>query len=207
MSERNGEAVGILEQFAEQHPDFSFDGAKGTISLTGFECVFGYVTERDQADDRAKNYSEFGLGDFSISDAEIVDNKENALSVIDKLRSNGWTFASSTYGNISVGEISYDDLVRDTGKWMEQVGDLVGDCKVLLFPNGSVVSSKDPRGQFLIEQGFQIHCGIGPAAYFNQGEKHLFMDRIALNGIALRNVDLSRFFDVKKVYDPARSKK
>jgi hypothetical protein len=207
ITDRNGEVIGILEQFIEKHPDFSFDGAKGDISLTGFECIFGYVINRDQAEDRASNFERYGLGSYSISDTGIAASKASAAEVIEALKKNGWTFSSSTYGNISVGEVTLDDLIEDNKKWKDQVGSLVGETRVILFPNGSVVSSKDSKGEYLISQGYLIHCGIGPSAYFNQGEKHLFMDRVALNGFALRKNDLSRFFDVTEVYDPKRSKK
>ncbi len=205
--DRNGEVIGILEQFIEKYPDFSFDGAKGNISLTGFECIFGFVINRDQAEDRAENYIRYGLGNFSISDSLISESVNSAIKVIDALKNNGWTFSTSTYGNISVGEVTLDALTEDNKKWKDQIGALVGKTRVMLFPNGSVVSSKDPRGQYLISQGYIIQCGIGPSAYFNQGEKHLFMDRIALNGTALRKYDLSRFFDTAEVYDKARIRK
>ncbi len=206
VTDRNGEAIGILEQFVEKHPDFSFDGARGNISLTGFECIFGYVTEEDQVDDRSSQYLALGLGNFSITGAQIDENRKAALGVIEALAAGGWTFSSSTYGNITVSDATLVQVQADTEKWKAQVGKLVGAARVLLFPNGGVVGSKDPRGAFLIGEGFVIQCGIGPTAYFNAGTQDLFMDRIALNGYALRHYDLSRFFDVRKVYDPSRTK-
>ncbi|NCU26462.1 hypothetical protein EOM86_07035 [Candidatus Nomurabacteria bacterium] len=98
-------------------------------------------------------------------------------------------------------------MKSDNYKWQAQVGELIGESKVILFPNGSVVSSKDARGAYLISEGFLIHCGIGPVAYFNRGEHHLFMDRTIINGSTMRNNDLSRFIDVESVYSQARSKK
>jgi len=204
VTDRNGEAIGILEQFIGEHPDFSFDGSKGNISLTGFECIFGYVTNEDQVDDRTKAYTDNGLTPFSITTQEISSNKEKVLAIITKLKNNGWTFSSSTYGNIMVANASIEQLQTDTEKWLAQVGSLTGKVKVLLFPSGSIVSSKDPKGAYLIEKGFIIHAGIGPWAYFNFSGKNLYMDRIALNGLALRFQNLSRFFSVKAVYDPSR---
>lgn len=205
VTDRNGEAIGIVEQFIEEHPDFSFDGSKGNISLTGFECIFGYVTNEDQVDDRTKSYTDNGLPAFSITEKEIKENKENVIKIISELKSNGWTFSSSTYGNILVGEATLDLLQTDTRKWLDQVGSLIGDVKVFLFPSGSIVNSKDERGAYLINNGFIIHAGIGPWAYFNFSSSHLYMDRISLNGLALRFQDLSRFFNVQTVYDPSRT--
>lgn len=207
ISDRNGEAIGILETFVEKNADFSFDGAKGNISLTGFECIFGFVTDIDQVDDRTANFKAYGLGAFNIDDTQMQKNKENAKKIIDILKQNGWSFSSSTYGSISVGESTIEQLKGDTKKWFEQVGILTGDIKTILFPNGSVVSSKDNRGDYLIKSGFTIHCGIGPWAYHNYSDRNMFMDRVALNGQSMRTVDLSRFFDVTNVYDSSRTKK
>lgn len=203
-TDRNGEAIGILEQFIEEHPDFSFDGSKGNISLTGFECIFGYVTDADQVDDRTQAYIDNKLPAFSITPAQISANKEKVIQIISALKKNGWSFSSSTYGNIMIGGSTMEQVQKDTEKWLTQVGSLIGEVKVLLFPSGSIVSSKDERGAYLIQKGFTIQAGIGPWAYFNSSGVHLYMDRIALNGLALRFQDLSRFFDVKTVYDPAR---
>ena len=206
-SDRDGESIGILEQFLEKHPDFSFDGAKGNISLTGFECIFGYVTDPDQVDDRTAQFRAYGLGDPVLTAETIRRDREEAKAVIDRLKETGWTFSSSTYGNMTVSDATPEQVKADTAKWKAQVASLTGEVRVLLFPNGGIVNSKDPRGGFLIGEGFLIHCGIGPTAYFNIGEKNLFMDRIALNGYAMRNVDLSRFMDVRTVYDASRTKK
>ena len=204
ITDRNGEAIGILEQFIAEHPDFSFDGSKGDISLTGFECIFGYVTNEDQVDDRTKAYADNGLQPFSITPQEIEKNKETVKAIITKLKNNGWTFSSSTYGNILVADATLDQLRNDTEKWFAQVGALTGNVNVFLFPSGSIVSSKDEKGAYLISKGFIIQAGIGPWAYFNFSGKNLYMDRISLNGLALRFQNLSRFFDVKTVYDSSR---
>lgn len=205
--DRDGEAIGILEQFIEAHPDFSFDGSKGNISLTGFECIFGYVTNEDQVDDRTKAFVDNQLSPFTITPAEIASNKKKVVAIITKLKNNGWSFSSSTYGNILVADATLEQLQKDTDKWIEQVGSLIGNTKTFLFPSGSIVSSKDPKGSYLVGKGFLIHSGIGPWAYFNFSGTNLYMDRISLNGLALRFQNLSRFFDVKTIYEPTRINK
>ncbi len=203
-TDQNGELIGILDQFVVKHPDFSFDGAKGTISLTGFECIFGYVINDDQVDDRTKAFIDNLLVPFLTTEKEIKANREKVILIIKRLKETGWTFASSSYGSISFTDSSIDKVKADTSKWLSQVGELTGKVKTLLFPNGNFVGSKDPKGIYLIEKGFLIQCGIGPTAYFNYSGKNLYMDRITVNGITLRFTNLSRFFDVKTVYDTTR---
>lgn len=202
--DRNGEIVGILEQFIDKNPDFSFDGAKGTISLTGYECIFGYVVNEDQVDDRTKAFADNNLEPFSISAEEIKSNKEKVIAIIKKLKQTGWTFASSSYGSIIFTNSSLEQIKNDTGKFKSQVESLTGKVKSLFFPNGYFVTSKEEKGLYLINNGYYIQCGIGPYAYFSFSENHLYMDRITVNGITLKFINLSRFFDVSQIYDPAR---
>ena len=42
----DNEFIPIIEQFCKEHPDFSHNGAKGVIALTGFAGVLGYRTNR-----------------------------------------------------------------------------------------------------------------------------------------------------------------
>ena len=44
---RDLDAVTILDKFVEEHPDFSPFGAKGCLSLTGYEGILGYRTQTD----------------------------------------------------------------------------------------------------------------------------------------------------------------
>ena len=46
----DGDVMGVVDAFVEQHPDFSYRGHKGTIALTGFQGAFGYdYDEPEQA--------------------------------------------------------------------------------------------------------------------------------------------------------------
>ncbi len=206
ITDGNGEAVGILDQFVDENPDFSFDGAKGIISLTGYECIYGYVVNDDQAYNRNLAYAEHLDGSFTITDEEIRKNVLNVNKISEALKRNGWIFASSTYNNYPVANNSLEYLIEDTVKWKQQIEIHTGNSKIFLFPHGSSVFSGDERTRYLIEQGFKIQSGIGPTAYFLYGESYLFMDRVFLNGYTMRTSNISRFFDVDKVYSQRRSK-
>ena len=49
---RTAEAIGLLDVFVEKHPDFTYDGAKGIISVSGHEACFGYVVAAGELEDR-----------------------------------------------------------------------------------------------------------------------------------------------------------
>ena len=38
----DGDVMGVVDAFVAEHPDFSYQGHKGTIALTGFQGAFGY---------------------------------------------------------------------------------------------------------------------------------------------------------------------
>jgi hypothetical protein len=41
------DAITILDKFVKEHPDFSLNGAKGCLCLTGYEGILGYRTMTD----------------------------------------------------------------------------------------------------------------------------------------------------------------
>ena len=41
------DAITILDKFVKEHPDFSLNGVKGCLSLTGYQGILGYRTQTD----------------------------------------------------------------------------------------------------------------------------------------------------------------
>jgi hypothetical protein len=203
-TDAEGEAIGILESFLAEHPDFSFNGARGTISLTGYECIFGAITDRDQLDDRNLALENNGEAPVSPTDAQIATNRKEAIAIMKVLSSHGWTFASSTYGGIDVSRSTKERIATDTAKWTAQVASMTGAVDILVYPNGSWLKNSDARIAILKEAGFRIYCGIGATPYLSVGKDTVFIDRVLFNGYSLAHTDLSRFLDVKEVLDPAR---
>ncbi|HEY5466847.1 MAG TPA: hypothetical protein VIL27_07445 [Clostridia bacterium] len=204
--EREAEAIGILETFVEQHPDFSFDGAKGVVSLTGYECVFGYVTNKDQLLRRNENNAESGLPLQNMTTDQMAAAAAQAKAVVTRLKDKGWRVASSTYGYLEPGNASTTlaALQDDARKWNEQVGAITGTTDILMYPNGSFLNGDDPKCMMLRGMGFRFFAGIGPQAYTYYRENYVYMDKTAINGYALTHDNLSRFFDAKAAKDPAR---
>lgn len=201
---RDAEAIGILDSFVEMHPDFSFDGAKGIVSFSGYETIMGYVTDKDQLDDRNAALTANGFAQVNLSSEEIQQNREMVSTIIDVLEDTGWIFASSTYGFINANNCEMDVIQNDTEKWMTQIGSLLGDVEILVYPNGDFIKGSDPRCVYLKESGFRIFFGMGPSAYYTFGSNYLYLDRIMLNGETIRKNDFSRLFSLSYVYDPQR---
>ena len=201
---RGAEAIGILDSFVELHPDFSFDGAKGIVSFSGYETTMGYVTNQDQLDDRNAALAANGFAQVSLSADEIRQNQESVSTIIDVMRDTGWVFASSTYGFINANSCEMEVIQKDTEKWLSQIGSLLGDVEILVYPNGDFIKGSDPRCVYLKESGFRIFFGVGPSAYYAYGSNYLYLDRAMFNGDTLRNIDYSRLFSLSYVYDSQR---
>ena len=46
--------VPLIDSFIKKHPDFSYQGAKGTLALTGYNGVLGYRTSKSEYGDNEK---------------------------------------------------------------------------------------------------------------------------------------------------------
>ncbi|HAL74460.1 MAG TPA: hypothetical protein DCM45_05110 [Clostridiales bacterium] len=202
--DREAEAIGLLDTFVTAHPDFSHDGAKGTISLTGYECLFGKIIDEDQLDDRNLALADNGYETISPTADEIAANREEARNLIDRLLQTGWQFASSSYGFIDIGNSEFEKIKADHGKWQAQIGSLTRPVEFFNYPSGSILAGSDERAIWLREQGFILFGGLGTTAYLYAGNGYIYVDKTPINGFTLRNAalyKLGRLFDADKVYD------
>ena len=184
------EVFPIVDSFVREHPDFSFQGARGTLCLTGFQGIFGYRTQT-------------GAPEGTDSEAE----KEGALQVVAALKEEGWNFASHGYGHYHMDQIPFSKAEYDTTSWQAEVASLVGPTKVMAWPYGGHVRSGKLH-ELLYDTGFRIFCGVGAKPYLAQEPDGLgiFQDRKALDGYSLRNRRemYMYLFDTEAVWDPLR---
>lgn len=192
------EFVCIMEDFIQKNPDFSIDGARGTLNLTGYDGILGYRTQKNNKVNR---------------DTEI----ENAKKVVKKLKSLGWTFASHSYGHYHMKKISLDNFKIELQSWKDEVGELVGNTEVYVYPYGEweILDSTgniSKKHKLLEEFGFKLFCGVGMQQFYSYlpfdksvKEKTLFMDRKVIDGFTLKNrtTALKPLFDTNVVYDYA----
>ncbi|MCL2861389.1 MAG: polysaccharide deacetylase family protein [Firmicutes bacterium] len=188
---RDNCVVPLLEKFVEQYPDFSPFKAKGVLGLTGFSGILGHRTQADSLN----------------RESEIAA----VMPVVETLQTNGWSFASHSYGHSHMNKRTLEQLERDTQRWDEEVRPLVGDTTVYVFPYGEYPQDhKNLRFQHLINFGFRIMCGVGIRPYFvNHNENnadYVFMDRAAIDGFTLRNRSdmFEKYYgiDVNLIYNP-----
>ncbi|HHV13817.1 MAG TPA: polysaccharide deacetylase [Clostridiales bacterium] len=184
--------VPILDAFIEEHPDFSYKGAKGLLALTGYEGILGYRTN----DETSPTYEK---------------DKEDVMEVVKVLKEEGWEFASHSWGHKDMYAISYELLKRDTDRWLKEVAPLIGGTDILVFPFGidiekTVGSYGSDKYKYLKEQGFDVFVGVYKEPWMQIKKDYVRMTRRPLDGQAMLQFPerLEDLFDVKDILDPER---
>ncbi len=194
---RELDAIPILDQFVEEHPDFSPFGAKACLSLTGYEGILGYRTQT------ASDWNE-------EREAVRQAQREAVKPIIEELKRTGWTFGSHTWGHIRLGSSSMAKIEADTKRWFEEVGSLVGETSILFYPHGERPDGNDwtrtgPVFRYLQEQGFRVFCSVGSESFSYQKEDicAVICDRLHPDGASLRSSreGYLKFYDAREILD------
>ena len=199
------DATTLLDNFVLEHPDFSLNGAKAIFSLTGYQGILGYRTQNDidiAEDDPAR----------PAFDAKRAAEIEAVKPIIARLKETGWTFGSHTWGHIRLDTRPLESIQRDTLRWEEEVGSLVGPTNILFYPHGARPDGNDwqntgPAFQWLQSQGFRIFAsvGINSFSYIKDDISAVICDRLHPDGTTLRNGKAlewySQFYDAREIID------
>ena len=191
--------VPILERFIQEHPDFSYRGARAVLGMTGYEGVFGYRTKPGHAD---------------YMSAEAYQKEvEEAKKVAQCLRDHGWILASHTYGHPSLGKIDVEKVASDTQKWEDTVESIIGKCDIILYPNGSDIAGiekytmDNEKFEILYNSGIRYFYNVDSNIHWCQlGSNYFRGGRRNLDGYRMYNHPhkLDDLFDSAAIFDPAR---
>jgi peptidoglycan/xylan/chitin deacetylase (PgdA/CDA1 family) len=173
------DVVPMVDVFVAAHPEFSADGAKGVLALTGYEGL---------------------LGEHDLTDPA---SRERVRALGERLRATGWTFASHTFGHIGLARDSLRVIAADTQRWKSLVGDLLGPVDVLIYPFGSRPTAEGR--QLLRDEGYRIQLDIDIRSRTVREQGVVVMSRRHVDGLAFATPRrLAPFFDVSAVRDPER---
>lgn len=192
--------VPILEKFCQEHPDFSYRGARAIIALTGYQGAFGYRTNPKW------------VSDGVITQAEFEKQQEEVRKVAQCLRDKGWEIGSHSWGHINFTNASAEKIAEDTQKWEDQVETLVGDTDIFIYPHGADIAGIEKysgdKFDTLYNAGFRFFCNVDGSTphwvqiwnkYVRQGRRNLDGYRMWYNPELLDDL-----FDVQDVWDDAR---
>lgn len=191
--------VPVLEKFIQEHPDFSYHGARAVLGVTGYEGVFGYRTKPSYAE--------------NMTEEEYAAEVQAAKEVAQCLKDHGWIIASHSYGHPAYGNISATRVKEDSDKWENTVQPIVGDTDIILYPHGSDIhtwrqyTTSNEKFNALYEDGYRYFFNVDSSTYWNQlGPNYFRGGRRNIDGIRMYyNPDkLADLFDVESVFDPTR---
>lgn len=203
--------VPLLDEFIEEHPDFSYRGAKAVLAFTGYNGILGYRTA-----------ASYGTAEYQAEhpDFNYEEEKAQAAKVAQALKDDGYELASHSWGHRDMGAISMEDFVTDTNKWDTEVAPLIGGTDIILFPFGSDISDWRPykddneRFQYLKSKGFRYFCNVDSSQYYVQiGTDHMRQGRRNLDGYRMyydlpesnpTKTHLDDLFNVEEVFDRSR---
>ncbi len=179
----------ILDAFVKEHPDFSLRGAKGILALTGYEGTLGYDTH--------------------IKDSPTLkQDKKVAKAVAKRLKETGWQFAIHGFGHRDARKISYEYLISDTERWFNEVGSLVGETDIYIYPYGSEIdySTEADKLSYFQSVGLYYYCGVWSKAFVQVNNSYVRQTRANLDGFSMitRPGSMADMFDVEKVLDKSR---
>lgn len=144
--------VTILEKFIAEHPDFSYQGARAVLAVTGYDGIFGYRTDPDVRDSQGSEY--------------YAKQLSGAQKVVDALKAAGYDLACYSYEHVSYGDSSVELIEGDLRMWEEYVVPIVGAVDILVFPygddiNDSITSTYDgEKFETLYNAGFRVFVGM-----------------------------------------------
>ena len=205
------DVVPLIDRFVEEHPDFSYRGAKGIVALTGYNGILGYRTDSsyetrpaDLDADKVKWLDEH-------PDFDLNTEREGASKVAQAMKDEGWLFASHTWGHQNVSQVSLERLQADTQKFKENVDPLIGGTDIIIFAFGAdLAGAEDYSGEkfeYLKGQGYNYFCNVDSSQYFVQIRSNYFRQgRRNLDGYRMYyNPELlSDLFDAQAVFDSSR---
>ena len=128
--------VPVLNEFLAQHPDFSYEGARATIAVSGYEGLFGMS----------------------------LDQSDAIKAVADKLRAQGYDIACYTYADMEYADFGASGVQDDLNKWFAQITPVLGETDILVYPTGGDILDRGnysgTKYDVLHNAGFRCFVGV-----------------------------------------------
>ena len=175
--------IPILNTFVEEHPTFSYRGARGIVSVSASDGIFGY-------------------------DNTTANGVDTISQIAEKLRQDGWDIACAGYDHTDyMNAMDSEELTEELEKWEKDAGSLVGDTEILFYPYGAEVEYPSKELDSLLNANLLYLCGLwGTEDIMELDEAYLRQTRRFIDGYSLVNGGslFQRFFNIEKVLDRNR---
>ena len=183
--------VPILEEFIEEHPDFSYRGARAILAVSGEDGVFGYRIMHSVKTSKGEDY--------------YNEQVEGATAIAAALREAGYTIACYTYANVGYGSISATKIQVDLDNWKKEVKPVLGDVPVLIYAKASDIAADGNfeggnKYNVLKDAGFRYFINSANVPYAEVTVNYVRQSRIMVTGQQM-NTYPQVFSDYFKVSD------
>ena len=192
----DGDVMPILDAYVKEHPEFSWQGAKGIVAITGYAGAFGYrITDLELFDEQTQQW--------------MLDK---TTQVAQALRANGWQIACHSYTHNQYWNkktITMEEEKYDIGRWLGEIAPYVGDTNIFISPFGVSFDGDDQRFRYLVDHGFNIYCPVDSYQPCYVRNDYMIQGRINLDGLTMKRYPeriRKHFFDPTPILDPARPK-
>ncbi len=214
--------IPILDTFIDEHPDFSFRGARGIVSVSGSEGVFGYdlsspdasassasASENAQGEDAGAGMLAGASGTSSASGSALgmSENEQKIAAISKALTDEGWSIACAGWSHAYMNDMSYEQFRQELDSWEAQVAPLTGNADILFYPYGAEVEYPGQKLDDLLSRGMVYLCGLwGDTDFRELADGYMRMTRRFVDGYTLVNapVYFTGFFDAGDVLDEDR---
>ena len=188
--------VPILEKFIEEHPDFSYKGARATLAITGDEGIFGYRINSTTKNTKGEDYY----------NKEV----EGAKKIVAALKEKGYELACYTYSNIDYGKKSANDIQADISSWKVEIMPVVGTLDTIVYAKSSDISSTGTytgsKYNVLYDAGFRFFIGNGNVPSAEVNSAYVRQKRLMVTGQYMAHTAgmYKDYFDAKVVLNSLR---
>lgn len=142
--------VPILDAFVEEHPDFSYHGAKAVLALTGYNGLFGYRTHEKGRD--------------KLGEEQYQKDVASVQKIAEALKESGYELGCYTYDNCAYGKFSLSQIQDDMNDWTTEVTPILGDIDIMVFAQNSDIKSSilytGSKYEYLKSMGFNYFLGF-----------------------------------------------
>ncbi len=192
----NYDLVPILNDFIKAHPDFSYQGARATLAVTGHNGIFGYRTQASVKQSKGQDYYE--------------EQVAGAKAIVEALRADGYDIACYTYSNKNYGTINADEIQKDLDNWNTEVTPILGEVDTLVYAQSSDISTTGnytgSRYNVLSNQGFRYYITSGSKPATTVAGDYVRQVRLMVTGSQMAHAasTYSSYFDAKSVLNSLR---
>ncbi len=202
--EPDNNLFGILEAFIDEHPDFTFDGARGILSLFVMEDVLGNIVDATQLENQNAARERQALMPYEMDAEDFALEREEADRNLAALKKRGWEIGLGGVDDMLFNQYTPAALQAAIERWREAVGPEGEDADILVFPDGALVYNQEDSLRVILDSGFTLLVGLGPDAYNFYYPSFVHMDRQTVSPLSMQAAEawgLEPFFDASAVYD------